>query len=117
MAVCGAWRVGRGQSLPLGCACRVPPAGRSRGGLVADVVALLRLCTQVGAGWSRGFGVQRAMLALVTTVLGRCSGCDARRQEAQASPPRGQLGEPCQGVGGARPAVVGAVEAAAGRRP
>ena len=29
--------------------------------LVADVVALLRLCTQVGAGWSRGFGVQRAM--------------------------------------------------------
>jgi hypothetical protein len=38
----------------------------------------------------------------------RCPGVDARRQEAQAYPPRGPLGEPGHGVGGARHAVVGA---------
>jgi hypothetical protein len=48
------------------------------------------------------------MHALVTTVLLRFTGFDALRQDAQAYPPRGQLGQPGQGVGGERHAVVGA---------
>src|SRR5919204_170214 len=35
------------------------------------------------------------------------TGGDDLRQAAQAHPPRGQLGQPGQGVGGARDAVVG----------
>ena len=65
-------------------------------------------CTKGGARRSGGVGVQRARPALVTTVLWRLTGCDALRPAAQAYPPRGPLGEPCQGVGGARHAVVGA---------
>ena len=60
--------------------------------LVAEVVELLLLCAKVGAGWSSGFGFQRAMHALVTTVLLWFTGFDELRQDAQAYPPRGQLG-------------------------
>jgi hypothetical protein len=49
---------------------------------VAAGVALLLLGTQVGAGWSSGVGVPRAMLALVTPVRWRLTGCDALRHEA-----------------------------------
>jgi hypothetical protein len=52
------------------------------GELVAAGVDLLRLCPKGGAGGSRGCGVERALHALVTTVLWRVSGCEARRQEA-----------------------------------
>src|SRR5262245_34970581 len=75
--------------------------------LVAEVGERLRLGAQVGVGRSGGFGLQRAMPALVTTVLLGFTGCDELRQYAPAHPPRGQRGQPGQGVGGKRYAVVG----------
>ncbi len=74
--------------------------------LLADVVELLLLCAPGGAGRSGGVGLQRAMQALVATVLVRFTGFDDRRQDAQADPPCGQPGEPGQGVGGERHAIV-----------
>jgi hypothetical protein len=76
--------------------------------LVAAVVALLLLGVQAGAGRAGGVGFQRALQALVAAVLVRCAGFDARRRDARTYPPRGQLGQPGQDVGGARHAVVGA---------
>src|ERR671923_1615232 len=73
----------------------------------AAVVELLLLGAQGGAGRSGGVGFQRARHARVTTVLVRFTGVAALRYEAQAHPPRGQRGQPGQGVGGARYAVVG----------
>jgi len=76
--------------------------------LVTAVVALPLVRAKVGTGWSGGFGFERPMHPLVAAVLVRSTGCDELRYEAQAHPPRGQLGEPGQGVGGKGHAVVGA---------
>jgi hypothetical protein len=76
--------------------------------LVAEVVDLLLLCAKGSARRAGGFGFEGAMPALVAAVLVRFAGLDDRREDAQAHPPRGPLGQPGQGVGSERPAVVGA---------
>jgi hypothetical protein len=73
-----------------------------------EVGELLLLGAKIGPRRSGGVGVQGAMQARVAAVLLRCARCDALRQEAQADPPGGQLGQPGEGVGGKGHAVVGA---------
>ena len=67
-----------------------------------------RLCAPVGRGRAGGVGVQGARPPLVAAIRWRCAGCDARRYDAQAHPPRRPRGEPGQGVGGTGHAMIGA---------
>jgi hypothetical protein len=76
--------------------------------LFADVGALPLLCAKGGARRSGSVGFEGTMPPLVAAVRWRCAGFDALREDAQAHPPRGQLGQPGQGGGGERHAVVGA---------
>jgi hypothetical protein len=102
---------------------QLPGGGLVAGGGGAQVARLRRPCmvergTAVGelprlgaaggAGWSAGVGLQGALQPRLAAVLGRLTGFEARRSEAQAHPPGGYLAAPGPGGGGERPAGVGA---------
>jgi hypothetical protein len=63
--------------------------------LFAEVGELLWLGAQVGGRWSGSVGLQGALHARVAAVLVWFAGLDELRQDAQAHPPCGQLGQPC----------------------
>src|SRR5919109_2460040 len=62
--------------------------------LFTKVVALSLLGAKLGPRRSGGVGVQRALPALMTAMLLRLARCNGLRQDAQAHPPRRQLGQP-----------------------